>query len=98
MIPLMNTGERGYFDALTERVLGAVFEVSNTLGGRTLCLLVNFQKPKVEWKRVVYAYQIPTRLRRRVWPGRLFPRRHTRLSTRRRSGECPAGRRLLEGG
>jgi hypothetical protein len=30
MIPLMNTGERGYFDALTELVLGAVFEVSNT--------------------------------------------------------------------
>ena len=28
----MNTDERGYFDALTERVLGAVFEVSNTLG------------------------------------------------------------------
>jgi len=28
----MNTGERGYFDALTERVLGAVFEVSKTLG------------------------------------------------------------------
>jgi len=24
--------ERGYFDALTERVLGAVFEVSDTLG------------------------------------------------------------------
>ena len=28
----MNTDERGYFDALTERVLGAVFEVSNSLG------------------------------------------------------------------
>ena len=28
----MNTDERGYFDALTERVLGAVFEVSTTLG------------------------------------------------------------------
>jgi hypothetical protein len=28
----MNTDEHGYFDALTERVLGAVFEVSNTLG------------------------------------------------------------------
>jgi hypothetical protein len=27
----MNTDEHGYFDALTERVLGAVFEVSNTL-------------------------------------------------------------------
>jgi hypothetical protein len=29
--PLMNADERGYFEALTERVLGAVFEVSNTL-------------------------------------------------------------------
>ena len=28
----MNTDEHGYFDSLTERVLGAVFEVSNTLG------------------------------------------------------------------
>ena len=139
----MNTDVRGYFDALTERVLGSVFEVSNTLGagflekvyqrallhelrlrgiraaaevsfpvtykghvecafnsctlgeyfadilvedvlvvglkcterlsnehtaqclnylrasGRTLCLLVNFQKPKVEWKRIVQGFQIP---------------------------------------
>jgi GxxExxY protein len=130
----MNTDEHGSFDALTERVLGAVFEVSNTLGagflekvyrrallhelrlrgiraaaevsfpvsykghgveyfadilvedalvielkcaerlsnehtaqclnylrasGRSLCLLVNFQKPKVEWKRIVYGFQIP---------------------------------------
>jgi len=30
--PLMNTDERGYFDSLTERVLGAVFEVSNSRG------------------------------------------------------------------
>jgi GxxExxY protein len=132
--PLMNADERGYFDNLTERVLGAVLEVSNTLGagflekvyerallrelglrgirattqasfpvtykghcvgeffadllvedvlvvelkcverlanehtaqclnylrasGRTLCLLVNFQKPKVEWKRIVHGFQI----------------------------------------
>jgi GxxExxY protein len=28
----MNSDQRGYFDALTERVLGAVFEVSHTLG------------------------------------------------------------------
>ena len=27
----MNTDKRGYCDALAERVLGAVFEVSNTL-------------------------------------------------------------------
>jgi GxxExxY protein len=129
----MNADERGYFDSLTERVLGAVIEVSNTLGagflekvyerallrelglrgirataqasfpvtykghyvgeyfadilvedvlvielkcvehlanehtaqclnylrasGRTLCLLVNFQKPKAEWKRIVYGFQ-----------------------------------------
>ncbi len=25
--------------------------------GRTVCLLVNFQKPKVEWKRVVLGYR-----------------------------------------
>ncbi len=131
----MNADERGYENALTERVLGAVFEVSNTLGagflekvyqrallaelrlrgirataeasfvvaykghpvgeyfadllvedvlvielkcverlsnehtaqclnylrasGRTLCLLVNFQKPKVEWKRIVLGFQVP---------------------------------------
>src|ERR1700733_8649117 len=28
----MNADERGYFDALTQHVLGAIFEVSNTLG------------------------------------------------------------------
>jgi len=131
----MNADEHGYFDSLTERVLGAIFEVSNTLGagllekvyprallaelrmrglrataeasfavtykgqpggeyfadllveevlvvelkgaerlsnehtapclnylrasGRTLCLLVNFQKPRVEWKRIVHGFQIP---------------------------------------
>ena len=26
--------------------------------GRSLCLLVNFQKSKVEWKRIVYGFQI----------------------------------------
>jgi len=131
----MNADERGFNDPLTERVLGAVFEVSNTLGagflekvyerallrefalrgiraeaqqsiavmykgycvgeyfpdllveetlivelkcverfasehvaqclnylratGRTVCLLVNFQKSKVEWKRIVNGFQIP---------------------------------------
>jgi GxxExxY protein len=25
--------------------------------GRTVCLLVNFQKPRVEWKRIVYRFQ-----------------------------------------
>jgi GxxExxY protein len=133
----MATDERD-FDLLTERVLAAVFEVSNTLGsgflekvyerallrelllrsirataqasftikykgqsvgeyfadiliedvlvvelkcvdrlagehtaqclnyprasGVTLCLLVNFQKPKVEWKRIVNGFQIPEQL------------------------------------
>jgi GxxExxY protein len=131
----MNADEQG-FDSLTERVLGAVFEVSNTLGagflekvyerallkelsllgirtkaqasfvvtykgssvgeyfadilvedvlvvelkcverlanehmaqclnylrasGRSLCLLVNFQKPKVEWKRIIYDSEMTT--------------------------------------
>ncbi len=129
----MNTDQHG-FDSLTERVLSAVFEVSNTLGtgflekvyerallrelglrgirattqtsfsvtykgycigeyfadllvedvlvielkcverlanehtaqclnylrasGRKLCLLINFQRPKVEWKRIVRGFQI----------------------------------------
>jgi GxxExxY protein len=131
----MNADERGSFDSLTERVLGAVLEVSNTLGagflekiyerallkelelrglraiaqkpvavdykghgvgeyfadivvedtllielkcvdrfanehtaqclnylrasGLTVCLLVNFQRPRVEWKRIVYRFRIP---------------------------------------
>src|SRR5450432_3913712 len=134
----MNTDENGYLDSLTERVLAAVFEVSNTLGagflekvyqrallrelalrgvrataqaslavtykgypvgeyfadilvedilvielkcgerlasehtaqclnylrasGLGLCLLVNFQKPKVEWKRIIHGFQIPERI------------------------------------
>ena len=129
----MNADKTGYSDSLTERVLAAVFEVSNILGagflekvyeralfrelglrgipaitqasfavtykghhvgeyladilvedvlvvelkcaerltnehtaqclnylkasGRTRCLLVNFQKPKVEWKRIVLGFQ-----------------------------------------
>ena len=130
--PPMNADERRFLDSLTERVLGAVFEVSNALGvgflekvyerallkelslrgiraagqvslsvsykgqsvgeyfadmlvedvlvvelkcvewlcnehtaqclnylrasGRSICLLVNFQKPKVEWKRIVHEF------------------------------------------
>jgi GxxExxY protein len=129
----MDTDALGCPDSLTERVLAAIFEVSNTLGagflekvyerallrelalrgisavaqasftivykghnigeycadilvenvlvielkcvehlasehtaqclnylrasGRTVCLLVNFQKPKVEWKRIVQGYR-----------------------------------------
>ena len=128
----MNADERRYLDSLTERVIGAVFEVSNTLGagflekvyerallrelelrgiravgqaplhvtykkyevgeyyvdilvedllmvelkcaehlgdehvaqclnylkasGKTVCLLVNFQRPKVEWRRIVCGF------------------------------------------
>jgi len=26
--------------------------------GQTLCLLVNFQRPKVEWERIVHGFQI----------------------------------------
>jgi len=131
----MNADERRYSDSLTEQVLSAVFEVSNTLGagflekvyerallielgvrgiratsqaslnvtykglsvgeyfadilvedalvielkcverlgnehmaqclnylrasGRTRCLLVNFQRPTVEWKRIVHRFQLP---------------------------------------
>ena len=133
----MNIDEHAFLESLTERVLAAVFEVSNTLGagflekvyeravlrklslrgisatvqasfaiaykgqfvgeyfadilventlvvelkcvdrlanehtaqclnylrasGKTICLLVNFQKPKVEWKRIVQGYQEPDR-------------------------------------
>jgi GxxExxY protein len=129
----MNADERRCPDSLTEKVLGAIFEVSNTLGagfleevyerallrelgvrgirattqapfsvvykghdvgeylvdvlvedvliielkcvdrlanehtaqclnylrasGRSVCLLINFQKPKVEWKRIVHEFQ-----------------------------------------
>src|SRR3984885_11107388 len=131
----MNADERRYSDSLTEQVLSAVFEVSNTLGagflekvyerallielgvrgiratsqaslnvtykglsvgeyfadilvedalvielkcverlgnehmaqclnylrasGRTRCLLVNFQRPTVEWKRIVPRFHLP---------------------------------------
>lgn len=51
----MNTDERRYFDALTERVLGAV--ISGLHPGCCRSLVVNFQKPKVEWKRIVYGFQ-----------------------------------------
>ena len=129
----MAADERGFMDSLTEQVLGALFEVSNTLGagflekvykrallrerglrglrattqtsfaisykghpageyfadilvedvlvlelkcvdrlanehtaqclnylrasGRSVCLWVNFQKPKVQWKRIVHGFQ-----------------------------------------
>jgi GxxExxY protein len=134
----MNTDEHGYLDSLTERVMAAVFEVSNTLGagflekvyergllreltlraipataqasfavsykghpigeyfadilvdgvlvmelkcvehlanqhtaqclnylrasGLGLCLLVNFQNPKVEWKRIIQGFHAPDRI------------------------------------
>src|SRR5450756_1217365 len=45
--------------------------------GRTLCLLINFQKSKVEWKRVVHGFQIPSRLRHRLSRGRHGHTRHS---------------------
>jgi hypothetical protein len=61
----MNTAEHGYPDSLAGGILGAVFEVSNTLGagflekvyerGMEVCLLINFQKPSVDWKSIVYS-------------------------------------------
>jgi hypothetical protein len=59
----MNTDERGFF--LVEDVLvvelKCVERLANYLrgSGRSLCLPVNFQKPKVEWKRIVHGFQIP---------------------------------------
>jgi GxxExxY protein len=152
--PQMNTDEHRLLDSLTERVLGAVFEVSNTLGagflekvyqrallqelrlrgmradgevsfsviykghrvgeyfadivveevlvielkcaerlgnehtaqclnylrasGRRLCLLVNFQRPKVEWKRIVSGFQSPASIEAQSLAGQ-------------RSDVCPAG-------
>src|ERR1039457_5336916 len=32
------------------------------VSGRTVCLLVNFQKPKVEWKRIVQGFGVCERL------------------------------------
>ena len=60
------TDEHGYLDSLTERVLAAVFEVSNTLG---LCLLVDFQKSKVEWKRIIQGFHVPERIAEPTVPG-----------------------------
>jgi GxxExxY protein len=66
------TGE--YFaDLLVEDVLVVELKCAERLAGEhmaqclnylrasglTLCLLVNFQRPKVEWRRIVLAFQIP---------------------------------------
>jgi GxxExxY protein len=37
--------------------------------GVTLCLLVNFQKPKVEWWRIVHGFQIPEPLESPIMAG-----------------------------
>jgi len=47
----MNTDARGYFYALTEPVLGAVFEVSNTLGSGFL--------EKVCQRALVHEFRLP---------------------------------------
>ena len=41
--------------------------------GRTLCLLVNFQKPKVEWKRIVFGLEgvLPPPIRVDRRPGKV---------------------------
>jgi GxxExxY protein len=38
--------------------------------GVTLCILVNFQKPKVEWKRIVQGFQVPDPLESPAVEGR----------------------------
>ena len=65
-----------YFaDILVEDVLGIELKCVDRLAnehtaqclnylrasGRTLCLLVNFQKPQVEWRRIVHAFPEPRR-------------------------------------
>ena len=53
----MNTDERGYFDdAMTERVRGAIFEVSNTLGAGFL--------EKVYQRALLHELRLL-----RLWPG-----------------------------
>ncbi|MCL4854964.1 MAG: hypothetical protein KJZ78_26690 [Bryobacteraceae bacterium] len=47
------TDAHGSESELTEAVIGSAFEVANVLGAGFLALLVNFQRPKVEWKRVL---------------------------------------------
>src|SRR5882672_1312163 len=60
-----------YADILVENVLGVELKCVERLAaqhtaqclnylrasGRSLCLLVNFQRPTVEWKRVVHRFQ-----------------------------------------
>ena len=67
------TAEACFADLLVEDVLVVEFKCAERLAnehvaqclnylrasGLTLCLLVNFQKPKVEWRRLVLAFQIP---------------------------------------
>jgi GxxExxY protein len=68
----MNVDEHGLANILVEDVL--VIELKCVEGlanehtalclnylrasGRTLCLLVNFQRPKVEWRRIVFGFQL----------------------------------------
>ena len=64
--PRMDTDAHEWESDLTEVVIGAAFEVSNELGAGFLekvyerapsrlsvALLINFQRPKAEWKRVL---------------------------------------------
>ena len=49
----MNADARRSLDSLTGRVINAVFEGSNA-ARLTVCLLINFNDAKVDWKRVVF--------------------------------------------
>ena len=48
--PLMNTDGRGYFNDWTERVRGAAFEVSDTLGARFLEKVYQRALPKSHFR------------------------------------------------
>jgi hypothetical protein len=48
--------ERAALEALAETVIGAAYEVSNVLraGFVELALLINFRRPKVEWRPIIH--------------------------------------------
>ena len=57
--PMDPEERRSEINRVTERIISCVYRVSNTLGsgfletGLTVCLLVNFGKPRVEIKRLI---------------------------------------------
>jgi hypothetical protein len=73
----MNADERRFFDSLTLVVeLKCVAQLGNEhtaqclnylrASDRTLCLPGNFQKPKVEWKRIVHGLREPIEIPRQI--------------------------------